>query len=481
MNRKMIFYMLGQMLLILAVLLLVPAAVAAVYVEKAGLAFLAAAAAAFLPGILLRRLMKPADRTVYAKEGFVIVAFSWMLLSVVGALPFVFCGEIPSFVDALFETASGFSTTGASILTDVESLSRSVLFWRSFTHWVGGMGVIVFVMALFPSESGRTMHIMRAEMPGPIVGKIVPKVRETAKQLYFIYIALTLIEFIFLLCGGMPVFDSLLHSFGTAGTGGFGIKNNSIAGYSPYLKWVITVFMYLFGVNFNLYFLTLTGKAKTALKSFELFVYTAIVVVSAAVITVNILPQYESAGTAVRDAAFQVSSIVTTTGFSTADFDLWPQLSKTVLVLLMFIGGCAGSTAGGLKVSRIILMFRMIKRDLRKMIHPRSVGVVKFDGKAVDDGTLEGIGVYFGLYFIIFAAITLFISFEPFCDFETAFTATSACINNIGPGLAAVGPASNFAAFSVPSKLVLTFAMLLGRLEIFPILLALSPKTWLRK
>lgn len=480
MNRKMIFHMIGRILEIEATFLLLPCIVSLIYQETAALSFLISAAIAFCIGFLLARLFKPEDSMIFAKEGFVIVAFAWILMSLIGALPFVISGEIPSLVDAFFETVSGFTTTGASILTNLESLSKGTLFWRSFTHWVGGMGVLVFIMAIFPTDSGRSIHVMRAEMPGPIVGKIVPKIKETAKLLYLIYIVLTVLEIIFLLCGGMSLFESLVHAFGTAGTGGFGIKADSIASYSPYLQWVITVFMLIFGINFNLFYLILIGKFRQVMKSRELWCYVSIVIAAAVLITWNIYPLYKSISEAVRLSSFQVASIITTTGYATCNFDLWPEFSKSILLLLMFIGGCAGSTAGGLKISRVILLFKMIKRDIQHMLHPRSVGVVKFEGNRVEDATLSSVSVYFTLYFIIFAVVFLLLSLEPF-DFETVFSAASACFNNVGPGFGAVGPASSFAMFSAPSKLLLSLAMLLGRLEIFPILLACSPSIWIKR
>jgi len=482
MNRRMIAYMVGRILQIEAALLLLPLLTALLYTEwRVALAFLATAAIAAGVGTLLTLLIgKKRDRTIFAREGFIIVAFAWILMSVIGALPFVFSREIPSFVDAFFETVSGFTTTGASILTDVEAMSHGLLFWRSFTHWIGGMGVLVFIMAIFPSESGRSIHIMRAEMPGPIVGKLVPKIRDTAKILYLIYIGMTALLTILLLCGGMNLFESLIHAFGTAGTGGFGVKADSIGGYSPYLQWVITVFMLLFGVNFNLYYLILIRRTRSALKSSELWCYLAIVGLSVAAITANISPLYGTLSESIRHAAFQVSSIMTTTGYSTVDFNLWPSFSKTLLVVLMFIGGCAGSTAGGLKVSRVMLLFKSIRRDVKRMLHPRSVAVVKLEGKAVDEPTIHGSTVYFAVYSAIFFVFLLLLSLEPF-DFESTFTAVSACFNNIGPGLGAFGPASSFAAYSPFGKLLLSAAMLLGRLEIFPLLIAFSPSTWTKK
>jgi len=482
MNRRMIAYMVGRILQIEAALLLLPLLTSLLYTEwRVALAFLATAAIAAGVGTLLTLLIgKKRDRTIFAREGFIIVAFAWILMSVIGALPFVFSREIPSFVDAFFETVSGFTTTGASILTDVEAMSHGLLFWRSFTHWIGGMGVLVFIMAIFPSESGRSIHIMRAEMPGPIVGKLVPKIRDTAKILYLIYIGMTALLTILLLCGGMNLFESLIHAFGTAGTGGFGVKVDSIGGYSPYLQWVITVFMLLFGVNFNLYYLILIRRTRSALKSSELWCYLAIVGLSVAAITANISPLYGTLSESIRHAAFQVSSIMTTTGYSTVDFNLWPSFSKTLLVVLMFIGGCAGSTAGGLKVSRVMLLFKSIRRDVKRMLHPRSVAVVKLEGKAVDEPTIHGSTVYFAVYFAFFFIFLLLLSLEPF-DFESTFTAVSACFNNIGPGLGAFGPASSFAAYSPFGKLLLSAAMLLGRLEIFPLLIAFSPSTWTKK
>jgi len=479
MNRNMIFSMIGRLLQIEAVLLLLPMMVSLIYGESGLWAFLVTAILSLAVGTAAVRLFRTEDKTIFAKEGFAIVALAWILMSAVGALPFVISGEIPSYTDAFFETVSGFSTTGASILQDVESMSHGCLFWRSFTHWIGGMGVLVFIMALFPSE-GRSIHIMRAEMPGPIVGKLVPKVRDTAKLLYIIYIVMTLIEIVFLSFGGMTLYESAIHAFGTVGTGGFGIKGDSIGSYSPYLQWVILVFMMLSGINFNLYYLILIRRFRTALKSSELWCYLGIVAVSVLLITTNILPLYDNLAEAFRHSSFQVVSILTTTGYSSTDFNLWPEFSETILVLLTFIGGCAGSTAGGLKISRVILLFKMIRRNLKQMLHPRSVGVVKFEGRKVEDNTLHSVNVYFVLYIMLFAVLFLLLSLESF-DFETTFTAVAACFNNVGPGFGGVGPMANFSAFSPFSKWLLSFAMLLGRLEILPILLALSPSIWTKK
>lgn len=481
MNHLMVFRTVGRIVRAETLFLLLPAAVALIYRDVWVMtAFLISAAIAFLIGTALHLLCRPKTNAIYAKEGFAIVALAWITLSAIGALPFVISGEVPSYVDAFFESVSGFTTTGASILTDVESMSHGLLFWRSFTHWIGGMGVLVFAMAFLPNLSDRSIHIMRAEMAGPVVGKLVPRAKDTAKILYLIYVGMTAVEVILLLAGGMSFFDSVVHAFGTAGTGGFGIKADSIAGYSPYLQWVITVFMLLFGINFNLYYLILIGRAKSILKSTELWAYLGIVSVSIAIITANILSMCDGLSEALRLSAFQVSSIITTTGYSTANFDLWPGLSKTVLFLLMFIGACAGSTGGGIKVSRIVLMGKMVFNELRFMVRPRSVNSVHFEGKRVEGKVLKSVANYFLIYIICFFCLFLVISFEPF-GFESNFTAVTACFNNIGPGFAAVGPMESFAGYSVFSKWVLSFAMLFGRLEIFPLIIALTPRTWTKK
>lgn len=473
--------MIGQIIKLESVLLALPLIVALVYKEWVNsLIFAGTAVGAALLGFALAAIFRKAERTIYAKEGFVIVAIAWLSMSIIGALPFYISGEIPSYIDAFFETVSGFTTTGASILTDVEALSRSMLFWRSFSHWIGGMGVIVLIMAILPDNSGRSIYIMRAEMPGPVVDKIVPRIRDISKILYFIYIALTAAMVVFLCCGGMPLYESLVHSFGTAGTGGFGIKADSIGSYSPYIQWVITAFMLIFGVNFNLYYLIIKRRAKSAFKSEELWCYIGIVVLTAGVIAFNIAPMFESTADSIRHSSFQVASIITTTGYSTVDFNLWPTLSKSILLVLMFIGGCAGSTAGGLKISRIIMLAKTIGKELKIMLHPRAVVTTKFEGKRLDDTTTKSVGVYLALYIFILFGVFLLISFEPF-GIETNFTATVACFNNVGPGLAGVGPASSFAQYSGFSKIVLSAAMLLGRLELYPILLTIIPSTWYRK
>ncbi len=478
MNRKMVFYMLGQILKLEAALLCLPLLCSVIYSEKEVISILITIAIALVIGFVLTVFNKTKDKTVYAKEGFVIVALSWIMLSAVGALPFVISGAIPSYADAFFETVSGFTTTGASILTNVESItSKGLLFWRSFTHWIGGMGVIVLIMAIVPTDSGRSMHIMRAEVPGPVVGKLVPKIKSTAKILYLIYIALTLIMIVFLVLGDMNLYESIIHSVATAGTGGFAIKADGLASYSAYSQWVITIFMAMFGVNFNLYYLILMRKISNALKSEELWTYVTIILASTGIIAYNIYPTYQNISEAVRQSAFQVCSIITTTGYSTTDFNTWSILPKTILFILMFIGGCAGSTAGGLKLSRVILMFKNIKANLKHLLHSRSVETIRFEGSKVENTTIVGTLNYFAIYFFCFTVIFLLICFEPF-DLETNLSAVTACFNNIGPGFSGVGPASSFAAYTDFSKYLLSFGMLLGRLEIYPILLLFTPKIW---
>ena len=480
MNRKMVFYMIGRIILVEAALLLLPTFCALIYSENCLFAFLITIGIALVLGAGLTFLNKTDDKTIFAKEGFAIVALAWIALSAIGALPFYISREIPSYTNAFFETVSGFTTTGASILTNVEAMSKGLLFWRSFTHWIGGMGILVLVMAIVPTDSGRSIHIMRAEMPGPIVGKLVPKIRSTAKILYLIYIVMTAVQIVLLLCGNMPLFDSLVHAFGTAGTGGFGIKVDSIAGYSPYLQWVITVFMLIFGVNFNLYYLILVKKARSAFKSEEFWSYIIIVVTSITVITVNILPNVQNIAKAIRESAFQVASIISTTGYATADFNLWPTLSKAILFILMFTGACAGSTAGGFKISRVVLIFKSIRANLKHMLHSRSVESVRFEGKTVDSLTIKNVTAYLGVYVFCLGVIFLILCIEPF-SLETNISAAVSCFNNVGPGFDAVGPVSNYSCYSDLSTWTLSAAMLLGRLEIFPILLLFSPAVWLKK
>lgn len=480
MNKKLVFNVTGRLLLALSLLMTLPIAVSLIYREKAAWAFLFTAILSLFLGAVLVFFTKGCSNVLYAKEGFLIVSLAWLLTSFLGALPFVISGEVKSFIDAFFETASGFSTTGASVISDVEALSKGILFWRSFTHWIGGMGVLVFMIAFVSNISDRSIHILRAEMPGPIVGKMTPRAKDTTKVLYVMYIVMTVIQVVLLSLGDMSFFESLLHTFGTAGTGGFSTQNNSLIEYSDYSHWVITVFMFLFGVNFNLYYLILIKRFKSAVKSTELWVYFAIISISALVITGNVMSLYDSFSSAIKDALFQVVSISTTTGYATANFDLWPTLSKGIIFILMFIGACAGSTAGGLKVSRVIILFKMIHKEIKKMVHPRSVTSVKFEGKEVDDNTQRSVTTYFAVYFIFIFAVFFILSFEPF-SFETNFTATVSCFNNVGPGLDGVGPMMNYGAYSNFSKLVLSFAMLFGRLEIFPLLIAMIPSSWRKK
>ncbi len=480
MNRRMVLSMIGKVVLVEAVLLLLPLFVSIGCKNDCVAAFLITIAVAVVLGLALSLVFKPKQQGVYAKDGFVIVAFSWLILSAIGALPFVISGEIPSYFDAFFETVSGFTTTGASILDDVEAMSEGLLFWRSFTHWIGGMGVLVFVMAVVPANSDRSIHILRAEVPGPTFGKLVPRIADTAKILYLIYVVLTVIEIILLSLGDMSLFESVVHSFGTAGTGGFGIKSGSIGGYSAYSQWIITIFMLVFGVNFNLYYLILVRKIKNVFKSGELWFYISMVVVSATAITLDIYKRFPDVFTAVRHSVFQVASIVSTTGYSTADFNQWPDFSKGIIFILMFLGACAGSTAGGFKLSRVLVLLKLIKREFRHLVHPRSVGVIKIEGKRVDEFTLKSVNAYFAIYIVCIAVVFLLICFEPF-GIETNLTAAVSCFNNVGPGLAKVGPASSYSCYSDFSKVVLSFAMLLGRLEIYPLIVAFLPSTWSKR
>ena len=482
MNYRMIFYTVGKVLRTECIMLVLPAVVSLIYGEYFGAAsLLIAAVIALAVGYSFIFAFKPKSTTFYAKEGLITVSMAWLAVSIIGALPFVISREIPSYIDALFETISGFTTTGASILRDVTAMSKGMLFWRSFTHWTGGMGILVFVIALSQKSPDRSMNILRAEMPGPIVDKLVPKTRDTAKILYLIYVALTCVLIVFLLCGGMPFFESVVHAFGTAGTGGFGVKADSIASYSPYLQWVIAIFMLLFGINFNLYYLILIRRFRLAFSSGELRAYLLTILISVSVVCFSIYPMYRNFGEVLRLSVFQVSSVITTTGFATADFAQWPMLARAVLVLLMFCGACAGSTAGGLKVSRVVILFKKIGSELRRAIHPRSVNVVKFEGKRLEDTTLGSVTAYFAVYAASILIMFLLLSIETKFDFETNFSAVIACFNNIGPGLGAVGPMGSYADYSVFSKLVLSFGMLLGRLEIYPLLIALSPRTWIRR
>ena len=479
MNGWMIVYTVGMMLKVEAALMCLPLGVCLYYGESPW-AFLVTIFMLLTCGWMMS-IRRPQDDTIYAREGFFIVGLSWLLLSVFGALPFVLSREIPNFVDAFFETVSGFTTTGASILTDVEALSQGMLFWRSFTHWVGGMGVLVFVLAVLPKSDAQTLYIMKAEVPGPTCGKLVARVRHTALILYGIYLAMTVILIILLLIGGMPLFDSVLHAFGTAGTGGFGIKATSIGYYnSVYFDYVIGIFMMLFGINFNLYYYLLLGDVVSVFKSEELRCYLGIILAATLLIALNILPIYGGFGTSVRYAFFQVSSIITTTGYTTADYTLWPGFSQTILVMIMFIGAMAGSTGGGIKVSRIIVLAKSAYRELCTMRSPRTVRTIKLEGKPLDKQTSSGIHAFLTAYLLLFAASVLLLALDQ-QDHVSNFTAVAACVNNIGPALGACGPMGSYAPFNAMSKLVLSFDMLAGRLEIFPMLMLFAPSSYRRK
>ena len=455
-----------------------PCVAALIYGEREGFAYLVVAVSCLLVGAL-GKLRKPKSSVFYAREGFVAVSLSWILLSVTGALPLFLSGEFSSYTDALFETISGLTTTGASILADVEALSKCNLFWRSFTHWIGGMGVLVLILAILPLAGGYNMHLMRAESPGPTVGKLVPRVRHTARILYEMYIFLTVIQIILLLLTGMSPFEAMTISFGTAGTGGFGVLNSSIGSYAVASQVVITIFMILFGVNFNVYYLIRARKPIQAFKHEEMRYYLGIILAAILLITINIRGSFQSLFEAFHHAAFQVASIITTTGFSTVDFNMWPEFSKAILVALMFVGACAGSTGGGIKVSRVMIMLKMVKNELSHLIHPKRVRQVTIESRVVNKEILRSISVFFIAYIVIFAASTLLVSLDNL-DFTTNFTAVAATLNNIGPGLNEVGPAANFSVYCQPAKFVLMFDMLAGRLELFPLLLLFSPSTWKR-
>ena len=448
--------------------------------QMATVGFLAAMGIMLLVQVVLWLLCKGAPQALNAKEGLVCVSISWIVMSLLGCLPFWISREIPSYIDAFFEIVSGFTTTGSSILADVESLSPGILYWRSFSHWLGGMGVLVFLLAIAPGDgkgNGFTMHLLRAESPGPDVGKLVPKMRKTASILYLIYIALTVLDVIFLLCGDMPLLDALCTAFGTAGTGGLGIYNDSLMSCSPYIQNVTAVFMFLFGINFSCYYLILLGQFKSVFKDEELRLYLGIVAVSILLIVLDLRGVYGTLEETIRHAAFQVSSIITTTGYSTADFDLWPGFSKSILLMLMIIGACAGSTGGGIKVARVLLIFKSLRRNIRQVLHPKKVQIVRSNGAVVDEKVLDNTNAYLAAYVIIMIISVLLISLDGFST-TTNITAVIACFNNIGPGLEAVGPTCNYAGFSILSKLVLILDMLAGRLEIFPMLVLLSRSTW---
>ena len=481
MNYKMMGRFIAQILSIEGIFM-IPALLISLFGGEAGAAsgFLYTLALIVVIVAVLFLLCRNAPSAFYAKEGLVCVGVSWIVLSLVGCLPFYISREIPLYIDAFFEIVSGFTTTGSSILPNVEALSKGLLYWRSFSHWLGGMGVLVFLLA-FTGEQGKgfTMHLLRAESPGPSVGKLVPKMRKTASILYLIYIGLTVINVIFLLIGKMPLFEAVCTAFGTAGTGGFGVKNDSLAGYSPYLQNVTTVFMALFGINFSCYYLLLLGKVRSVFKDEELRLYLGIVFCSIALIVLNLRDFYDTLGEAIRHAAFTVSSIMTTTGYATTDFDLWPAFSKAIIMLLMVIGACAGSTGGGLKVARLMLLLKSLKRNIGQVMQPRKVQVIRNNGGVVDEKVLANANAYLSAYVVILFLSFLIVSLDNF-SVGTNFTAVLACFNNIGPGLEAVGPTCNFSAYSTLSKLVLCFDMLAGRLEIFPILVLFTRNTWRR-
>ena len=476
MNIRMTIYILGILLFFEGVFMAVPTVTAAVYHEPELLLFAVIAAFCLLAGIVITRF-KPQNKNLFARDGFVIVALSWLVLSLIGALPFWISGTIPKFVDAMFEAVSGFTTTGASILHDLAPVPKCMLMWRSFTHWVGGMGVLVFIMAILPLAGGQNMYLMKAESPGPSVSKLVPRVRKTAMLLYIIYFVMTVAEFVLLLIGGMPVFDAINISVATAGTGGFSCNPAGMP-YTPFCINVITVFMFLFGVNFSCYFLLLHKKFKEALTD-ELKVYLGIIVFAIVTITLNVrhLPMFRGTGEALMHSSFTIGSLLSSTGFATVDFNQWPVYSRTLLVMLMFVGACAGSTGGGIKVSRFIILFRNMANELRVMTHPRQVKKVRMDGHQVDAEIIKSVHVYFAVYIMIYVISMLILTVDGL-DLTTNFTAVVATLNNIGPGLELVGPTSNYDVFSTGSKCVLIFDMLAGRLELFPIVLLLAPSTW---
>ena len=481
MNYKMIGKFIGKILLVEAVFMLPAVAISLYYREMvaARALFISALVTALIGGVMVA-VTRGTRRGFHAKEGMVCVGLSWIVLGLFGALPFFISGAIPHYIDALFEIVSGFTTTGASILPEVESMPYGLLYWRSFSHWLGGMGVLVFLLAVSSGNErskGFTMHILRAESPGPQVGKLVPRMKQTAEILYVLYIILTVLNAIFLLCGGMPMFDSVCTAFGTAGTGGFGIKNDSMAGYSPYLQNVCTVFMLLFGVNFTCYYMLLIKQVKSVFKDEELRLYLAVVFGSIVMIVLNLRGYYATVGETIHHAAFQVASVMTTTGFATTDFDLWPSFSKGILLCLMLLGACAGSTGGGFKCGRALLVLKGLRRSVRQIVHPGKVEVVRVNGRTVDEKVLQNTNAYLAAYALIVVASFLLISIDGF-SITTNLSAVLACFNNIGPGLELVGPTCNFGGFSVFSKLVLILDMLAGRLEIFPILILFSKTTW---
>lgn len=476
MNYGVILHTLGLVLNIEAGCMLLPLICAIIYNEPCVMTFLICILLCLLFGIPLAT--KPLEnRSMYAKEGFIIVALSWIVISIFGSIPFMLSGTIKDFPGAFFETVSGFTTTGASVIPDLSVVPKSILFWRSFTHWIGGMGVLVFLVAILPLAGGSNMYLLKAESPGPSVSKLVPKVKSTAKMLYLIYIGITVLQIVLLLLGGMNLFEALTISFGTAGTGGFGIVNSGLADYTSYVQIVVTIFMILFGIDFSVYYLIILGKFRDAFRSSEVRTYLCIIAVSILLITANCMSVYTNVAESLKHSAFQVASIITTTGFSTTDFDLWPEFSKTILVIIMFIGACAGSTGGGMKVSRIIILCKSVVKEAKLSAHPRATHKVTMNGRVVAHETIRATNVFMVSYFVIFFVSLLLISIDNM-NFTTNFTAVAATINNIGPGLDGVGPTRNFGLYSYFSKIVLSFDMLFGRLEIFPLLALISPYTW---
>lgn len=493
MNFSFILYMLTRVIQFEGVFLLIPCITSLVYGESAGIYYAIVMAVCFLIGVP-GMIRKPKNRVIYSKEGYLMVAFSWIVISLVGAVPLWICGDIPSYVDALFEIVSGFTTTGASILTNVEGLTHTSLIWRCFSNWIGGMGVLVFIMAILPLGGSYNLNIMKAESPGPSVDKMVPRVSDTAKVLYAMYICLTIVEVIILLVQGMPVFDAINTAFATAGTGGFGIKNDSFAGYTGGLQITVAVFMILFGVNFSVYFLLirgfkkiLRGKARfkdsaipEALKHEEMLWYFAIILGATGLITWQVFRTYDTPFEGLRHAFFQVASIISTTGFSTTDYNVWSEPARCVIILLMFFGACAGSTGGGIKVSRIVIWFKSLDKEIRTFLHPSLVRKTTFNGRRVEHETVRAINVFMVAYALVFIVSMLIVSFDEF-GFTTSFSSVLSAMGNIGPGLDVTGPCGNYAAFSDLSKFVLMFDMLAGRLELFPLLILFSPVTWFRK
>lgn len=477
MNIRMLIYILGKVLLIEGSLMTLPIVCGCFYGEWPFIIYYIICAAAYIILGLLISMKKPKNMTVFIKDGCVATALSWVVLSIAGCIPFILTGEIPSFTDAVFETASGFSTTGASILTDVEAMSHTSLMWRSLTHWIGGMGVLVFLLAVVPMTGGSNMNLMRAESPGPTVGKIVPKVRSTAKMLYLIYLALTVAEIVILFVCGMPFFDSVCSAFGTAGTGGFGVRNDSFASYAPHIQWIVAVFMIMFGANFNFYYYITTKQVGKAFKMSEVKCYLVVIAIVTAIICFSVRGLYGNFGEALRHSFFQVATIITTTGFATTDFDLWPSVAKLLLLGLMILGACASSTGGGIKVARFQIMLKAVKREIQSYIHPKTVKKVHIDGKTVDSDIVHSVALYFFIYLIIFAASMFIVSLEGH-DLVTVFSSVAATFNNIGPGLSLVGPTQNYSFFSGVSKWVFIFDMLAGRLELMPLIVFLAPTTY---